>query len=99
MMKFSLEMAPVTACEATRCAYNVEGACHAKAITVGDGVHAGCDTFIPSERHTADDVAQAGVGACKVAICRHNVELECGARAIAVGADENGAQCLTFEFS
>lgn len=98
-MKFSLEMAPVTACEATRCAYNVEGACHAKAITVGDGVHAGCDTFIPSERHTADDVAQAGVGACKVAICRHNVELECGARAIAVGADENGAQCLTFEFS
>jgi hypothetical protein len=98
-MKFSLEMASVSSCEVTRCAYNVDGACHAKAITVGDGVHAGCDTYVSSDRHTADDVAQAGVGACKVAVCRYNVELECGAREIAVGAGENGAECLTFEFS
>lgn len=98
-MKFSLEMAKVARCEVTQCAYNVERSCHAKAITVGDGVHAGCDTFLASERHTADDIPQAGVGACKVAVCRHNVELECAAREIVVGADEKGALCVTFELS
>ncbi len=98
-MKFSIEMPVVASCDVTRCAYNVEGDCHAKAITVGDGVHPGCDTFLGSERHTQDDVATAGVGACKVAICRHNRELECDARAIEVGSDDDEAACLTFELS
>lgn len=99
-MKFEIEMPVVASCDVSRCAYNVEGACHAKAITVGDGVHAGCDTFLRSERHTAEEEVQAaGVGACKVAVCRYNRELECDARSIQVGDDDGEVGCLTFELT
>jgi len=98
-MKFEIDMPIVASCEVHRCAYNVEGGCHAKAITVGDGVHPGCDTFLASERHTEEDVACAGVGACKVAVCRHNHELECDAREIEVGEEQGEVSCLTFELT
>lgn len=96
-MKFSIDMPLVASCDVARCAYNLEGGCHAKAITVGDGVHPGCDTFLGSERHPEEEVPNAGVGACKVALCRHNHELECEARAIQVGCEGDEPTCLTFE--
>ncbi|UJR85689.1 DUF1540 domain-containing protein [Sandaracinus amylolyticus] len=100
-MKFTIEMPDVSACSVDRCAYNVRGACHAKAITVGDGVHPGCDTFTLSQRHTDGEVEAAGVGACKVAICKYNRELECEARSIEVDFDEDeaAATCTTFELA
>ncbi|AKF10906.1 DUF1540 domain-containing protein [Sandaracinus amylolyticus] len=98
-MKFTIEMPDVSACGVERCAYNVHGACHAKAITVGDGVHPGCDTFTMSIRHTDGEVQAAGVGACKVAVCKYNHDLECDARSIEVDVDEekDEATCVTFE--
>ena len=54
------------------CAYNVDETCHARAITVGDGLHAACDTFFVSDLHTRGTSNNAGVGACKVTDCRYN---------------------------
>lgn len=95
-MKFVLEMPQVSACAVRRCAYNAEGRCHAKAITVGDGVHPGCDTFVRTDHHTHEP-SIAGVGACKVEACRHNRDLECAARRIRVEHDAGGARCATYE--
>ena len=97
-MKFTIEMPDVSVCSVLSCAYNVESSCRAKAITVGDGVHPGCDTFTRSKRHAPGDTPVAGVGACKVAICRYNRELECEAPSIRVDAEgEDAASCSTFE--
>ncbi|MBZ0254204.1 MAG: DUF1540 domain-containing protein, partial [Candidatus Methylomirabilis sp.] len=45
-MKITLELAQVSACEVGDCGYNAKGACHAKAITIGDMFTPGCDTFM-----------------------------------------------------
>ena len=95
-MTTTLELPLVTECVVRECAYNSEGSCHARAITIGDGVHPGCDTFVRS-----DDVADAatdpaGVGACKVSSCLHNQQLECTAKAIRVGYHGDHPDCLTF---
>lgn len=91
----TIDMPDVAACDARDCAYNKEGNCHARAITVGDGVHPGCDTFLQSRDHSrrADN---AGVGACKVKACKHNDDFECQARAIRVGRRQDDVVCLTF---
>lgn len=96
-MKITIEMPNVSACEVTDCAYNADGNCHARAITVGDGVHAACDTFLPSTAHTRQVLRIAGVGACKVTGCVHNDDYECQASAIRVGRHEQHADCKTFE--
>lgn len=100
-MKFTIEMPDVSACSALSCAYNVEATCRARAITVGDGVHPGCDTFTQSQRHTPAETPVAGVGACKVAICKYNRNLECEASSIQVDAEEGpeSACCSTFELA
>jgi len=87
-----IEIPEVTSCNESACAYNTDGHCHAQAITVGDGVHAGCDTFFNGSQHVRDTARRAGVGACKVTGCRHNDDLECQAPMIRVGKHE----CLTF---
>lgn len=94
-MKVMLEMPNVEACEVTSCAYNVEESCRARAITVGHGIHAACDTFFIASPH-ASAQQQAGVGACKVSACRYNADYECAAPAIRVGLHENHADCTTF---
>ena len=94
-MKMTLEMPNVEACEVTSCAYNVDQLCRARAITVGHGIHAACDTFFVAQPHTRSD-QHAGVGACKVAACRHNHDYECAAAAIRVGLHQDHADCLTF---
>jgi hypothetical protein len=95
-MKITLEMPGVSACEAVHCVYNTDRRCHARAITVGDGIHPACDTFLSAREHV-DGSADAGVGACKVTACLHNTEYECGAPEIRVGVHESHADCLTFE--
>lgn len=95
-MKLTVDMPVVTECAARECGYNTGGHCHAHAITVGDGIHPACDTFLRSREHHAGR-DPAGVGACKVEACQHNRNLECHAGAIRVGHHGNHADCLTFE--
>jgi hypothetical protein len=96
-MKMTIDMPPVSNCDITECAYNMGHNCHARAITVGDGIHPGCDTFFSNTTHTHKTKQLAGVGACKVSGCMHNTDYECGADDIIVGKDTaNGIRCLTY---
>lgn len=89
------KMPRVSACSIGECAYNVSKACHAIAITIGEGNRPMCDTFFESlTRGGAKDTA--GVGACKVTTCRHNKEFECSAPDIRIGDLMNQGNCLTF---
>jgi hypothetical protein len=98
MNQISIEMPLVEACSATECAYNTGRCCHARAITVGDGVHPGCDTYFGSAgaSHTKAIQRTAGVGACKVSGCRHNDDFECMAEHITVGSMSDAVSCLTY---
>ena len=99
MKKISIEMAVVTACSVTQCGYNTDSACHARAITVGDNVHPGCDTYFSlsgSDSHSKAKQRQAGVGACKMSSCQHNYDYECNADKIAVGQVMSRVDCLTY---
>lgn len=95
-MKVSLDMAVVNECKITDCAYNLQDTCNARAVTIGDGVHPGCDTFFSNTTHTHEFNEVTGVGACKVLSCRHNQDFECGAEAIAIGRNKSGVSCLTY---
>ena len=90
------EMAPVSSCDAEHCGYNVNHQCHAKAITVGDYLNPGCDTFLDANRHSKEITRIAGVGACKIAGCRFNDDFECTAEKIKVGFLQQRINCLTF---
>lgn len=91
----TIDMPDVAACDVADCAYNKEGGCHARAITVGDGVHPGCDTFLRAQEHSRRSEG-AGVGACKVKGCRYNDDYECQANAIRVGRRLDVVECMTF---
>jgi hypothetical protein len=96
MQQMTINMPAVSACSASECVYNAEGGCHAKAITVGDGVHPGCDTFLHARKHAREQQRTSGVGACKVSGCTHNQDYECMADGIDVGMQGGSVQCLTF---
>ena len=96
-MRVTLELPKVDECNATGCAYNVERTCHARAITIGHGIHPSCDTYLALGRHVADRNTSAGVGACKVEVCRHNKDLECTAASIRVEVRGDEGECGTFE--
>lgn len=96
MKQMSIEMPLVSECSVAECAYNTDSCCHARAITVGDGVHPGCDTFALLGMHSTAKQRMAGVGACKVAACRHNEDLECMADEIHVGRASSDVTCLTY---
>ncbi len=91
-----MDMPVVNACEVGSCSYNRDRNCHALAITVGDSLHAHCDTFFSTSSKGGDPSAPGHVGACKMADCRHNVDLECQAPGIAVGYRQDQADCLTY---
>lgn len=95
-MHITVEMPGVQACDATSCAYNVNQNCSARAITIGEGLHAACDTFFVAPRHANGNAHHAGVGACKVSGCRHNADFECSAEAIHVGVHGSHADCTTY---
>jgi hypothetical protein len=92
----TLDMPAVRACNAETCAYNIDLGCHARAITIGDGVHPGCDTFLSGTLGHTHRGDTAGVGACKVTGCRHNEDFECAARGISVGIEGATVKCMTF---
>lgn len=94
-MSITVTLPEVSACTATTCGYNVEGRCHACAITIGDGDHPMCDTFMP-ERHHVRRLPVAGVGACKVSACVHNRDRECAATSIRVTLHRDHPDCATF---
>lgn len=96
MKKITLEMPIVTNCMASACAYNVNSNCHARAITIGDSLHPGCDTFMEGSRHIKQADQTAGIGACKTATCKFNEDLECMAESIQVGMVRSEANCMTY---
>ncbi len=96
-MKMTIEMSTISACEATACAYNVQHECHARAITIGEGVHPSCDTYVEAGHHVEAHADPAGVGACKVEVCRFNHDLECAAATIRIDRHSLHADCVTFE--
>ncbi|OGS97977.1 MAG: hypothetical protein A3F73_01200 [Gallionellales bacterium RIFCSPLOWO2_12_FULL_59_22] len=96
MKKITLEMPVVRNCMASECAYNVNSACHARAITIGDATHPGCDTFLKGLSHIRQIQQIAGIGACKTSICKFNEDLECMADNIQVGMIKSEANCMTF---
>ncbi|HEY8943151.1 MAG TPA: DUF1540 domain-containing protein [Polyangiaceae bacterium] len=95
-MRLKIDLPIVSECSVTTCVYNSAQRCHAKAITVGDGDHPACDTFMASGAH-ARSATQAGVGACKVSSCKHNQDFECTAERVQIGNHQDHADCLTFE--
>ncbi len=96
MKNICIEMPSVARCRATECAYNLNEDCHARAITVGNSLHAGCDTFFHGPEHTRAVQRTAGVGACKSTECRHNEDLECMADSIEVARKGLEINCITF---
>lgn len=96
MNKITVEMPLVSECMVAQCAYNVSNNCHARAITVGDGMHPGCDTFLQGSQHIRESGRIAGIGACKVDSCKFNDDLECVAESIRVGTVRNEANCITY---
>lgn len=95
-MKITIDIPLVNECAISDCAYNMDDMCHAKAITIGDGMHPGCDTsFFQSQKHARNTSITAGVGACKVTACSFNSDLECSADGINVGMKDGSINCLT----
>ena len=91
------EMATISECVVTDCAYNKHNSCHALAITVGgpeDCPH--CDTYVLSEHTGGIPDTRGGVGACKVSKCSHNESLECSAARVTIGWHSNHPDCKTF---
>ena len=97
MKAVTIEMPQVLKCAAAKCAYNTSGACHAKAITIGDQINPDCDTFFSANAHTKNEHILAGVGACKVGACKFNKDYECTADSIRVGFSGENVQCLTYQ--
>ncbi len=96
-MKMTIDMPYVETCTVSGCGYNKDEKCHARAITIGDGVHPGCDTsFLGAPGHTHENNL-AGVGACKVMGCSFNDDLECGADRISVSMKGDSVQCMTYQ--
>lgn len=96
MNKITIEMPMVSKCMVNACSYNVDSKCHARAITIGDSVHPGCDTFLAGATHTNHAQQIAGIGACKTASCKHNEDFECMADSVQVGMVKSEANCMTF---
>ena len=96
MKKLFIEMPTVSRCLATECAYNVKEDCHARAITVGNSLHAGCDTFFPGADHTNAVHRTAGVGACKSQACQFNEDFECMADHVTVAHKGREVNCMTY---
>jgi hypothetical protein len=96
MGNVTIEIPMVSECAIKHCGYNVNNSCHAKAITIGDGINPGCDTFFDSGKHSRETKRRAGVGACKVTACKCNEDFECTAESITVGLNKEEINCLTF---
>lgn len=95
-MEILIEMPMIQRCDVSECSYNLNAACHAKAITIGDGASPGCDTFMNTGSHVRSKQIKAGVGACKVDGCSHNNDFECAADSISVSQEGSKVMCMTY---
>jgi hypothetical protein len=95
-MEIVIDMPMIRNCDVSACTYNINAACHAKAITIGDGVTPGCDTFMQGGGHVRSKQITAGVGACKVGGCSFNADFECSAESIDVSHQGGNVLCMTF---
>jgi hypothetical protein len=96
-MKMTIDMPFVAECMVKDCAYNLESKCHARAITIGDGVNPGCDTsLLGATGHMHERQHIAGVGACKISGCSFNNDLECTAESISVNKVKGDIRCMTY---
>jgi hypothetical protein len=95
-MKLFVLMPDVRECVVTDCAFNQGRACHARAVTIGDGIHPACDTYHPNVEQRASARTRAGIGACKVDRCEWNEDLACRARSVRVAYHQGHADCVTF---
>lgn len=91
-----MDMPQVKLCNAAKCAFNKDNACHALAVTIGDDLIARCDTYLVNGSHGGILSEIAGVGACKMEDCTHNKGLYCRAPAIEVKYTKNGPVCATY---
>lgn len=98
-MKMTIDMPYVNTCTVSECGYNMDEKCHARAITIGDGIHPGCDTAFLGTNQQTHEHNMAGVGACKVTGCDFNNDLECNAEKITVSVENGSIQCMTFRSS
>ncbi|WP_444891892.1 DUF1540 domain-containing protein [Microbulbifer sp. TRSA001] len=94
-MIIATDMPEVSQCAASQCAYNANDACHARAITIGDGADPDCDTFFTNSRHSSSS-RTAGVGACKMEDCKFNDDFECSAESIQIGLRGNSQHCQSY---
>lgn len=95
-MEITVDMPMIKSCDVSECTYNLNSACHAKAITIGDGVSPGCDTFLSGAGHVRSKEIKAGVGACKVGGCTYNADFECSAESINVSHEGGKVLCMTY---
>lgn len=95
-MELKIEMPLIKKCDVGECVYNIQSACHAKAITIGDSVNPGCDTFMKAGGHVRNSAIKAGVGACKVSGCNYNTDFECSADSISVSQHGSMIHCMTY---
>ena len=86
----------VISCDASECAFNQEGQCHALAITVGGGTDHQCDTYWPSSEKGGLPSVICNVGACKVPNCKFNDHLMCSSPGIKVGHEGKVVDCLSY---
>ena len=86
----------VVDCNASECAFNHTGMCHALAITVGGGTDHECDTYWPADTKGGLPEVTCKVGACKVPGCKFNKGFMCTAAAVSVGHEGEVVDCLSF---
>ncbi len=96
VMELTIDMPMIRHCDASECSYNLQSACHAKAITIGDETTPACDTFLNATGHVKNATIRAGVGACKVAGCNYNADFECSAQSISVSHSGGQSLCMTY---
>jgi hypothetical protein len=90
-----MKMPMILDCNMNECAYNINEACHAMAITVG-GAAPTCDTFVRKSHKGGVLDTTGSVGACKEDKCKFNDSLECTASGIHVSIHADHAECDTF---
>ena len=91
-----MQRVKVIGCDATECAFNQEGKCHALAITVGGGTDHRCDTYWPASEKGGLPQVVCNVGARKVPNCKYNDHLMCSASGITVGHEGDLVDCLSY---
>ncbi|MDZ7593345.1 MAG: DUF1540 domain-containing protein [Thiobacillus sp.] len=96
MKHMAIDMPIVAEYLASECTDNVGMDCHAKAITVGNSLHAGCDSFFSGSGHTRAATRTAGIGACKSTNCTFNEDLECMTDSIRVAPAGQEVNCMTY---